>query len=181
MIEENHLTRAHSPEYALLGFLYQQPNHGYNLHQQLVNELGHVWHVSQSQTYAILKRPEKQGAISSTILEQEKLPPRQLLQITTAGRRRFQDWLRTSSGSSVRTIRLEFITRLYFAQKLFPRRLRGMLTAQSAEIGVALTRLETTLAAVPPEQTFNRLGLELRIRQLRSIGDWLSECRQALN
>ena len=180
MSEQNHPVRAHSPEFALLGFLYQEPSHGYTLHHQLVNELGYIWHVSQSQTYAILKRLERQGSISFTTLEQEKLPPRQLLQITSAGRRRFQVWLRAPSGSSVRAIRLEFITRLYFAQKLFPRSLRTMFAAQSAEIDTALARLETTLAAIPPEQTYNRLGLELRIRQLRSIEDWLIECRKLI-
>ena len=178
MPEQNHHLRAQSPEYALLGFLYGHSNHGYNLHQQLANELGHIWHVSQSQTYAILKRLETQGAVSSTTLEQGKLPPRQILQITATGRRRFEAWLQTPSGSSVRAIRLEFITRLYFAQKLFPDSLPAMLATQSAGIDAALTRLEKPLSAIPPEQAFNRLGLELRIRQLRSIRDWLIECRE---
>ena len=179
MPEQSHPPGAHSPEYALLGFLYEQPNHGYTLHQQLVNELGYVWHASQSQTYSILKRLEAQGAISSTILEQKKLPARQILQITTTGRRRFEVWLRTPSGSSVRAIRVEFITRMYFAQKLFPDMLPAMLATQFTEIDTALTRLETTLAAIPSERTFNHLGLELRIRQLWSIRDWLIECREA--
>ena len=30
------------------------------------------------------------------------------------------------------------------------------------------------------EQLFNRLGLELRIRQLSSAIDWLHECRRVL-
>jgi DNA-binding PadR family transcriptional regulator len=178
MPDQDHRFSAHSPEFALLGFLYVQSNHGYNLHRLLENELGLVWHVSQSQTYAILKRLELQGAVSSTRLEQEKLPSRQILQITTPGRSRFEDWLRTPSGSSVRAIRVEFITRLYFAQKLFPKSLPALFSAQLAEIDSALDRLEKNLTAVPPEQPFNRLGLELRIRQLRSIRDWLTDCRQ---
>jgi DNA-binding PadR family transcriptional regulator len=168
----------HSPEYALLGFLYAQPNHGYNLHQQLVTELGHVWHVSQSQTYNILKRLEAQGFVSSTTHEQEKLPPRQILKITASGRRRFKEWLEAPSGSSVRAVRLEFITRLYFAQKLFPDMLPMMFEAQSDEINKAFARLESDRATVPAEQTFNRLSLELRIQQLRSMQDWFIQCRE---
>jgi DNA-binding PadR family transcriptional regulator len=167
-----------SPEYALLGFLYVQSNHGYNLHQQLVTELGHVWHVSQSQTYNILKRLETQGYVSSTTREQEKLPPRQILKITASGRRRFMDWLEAPSGNSVRAIRLEFITRLYFAQKLFPDMLPMMLDAQSSEIDTALTRFQSDLVSIPTEQTFNRLSLELRIQQLRSVQDWMIKCRK---
>ncbi|HTX90788.1 MAG TPA: PadR family transcriptional regulator [Anaerolineales bacterium] len=168
-----------SPEYALLGFLYEQPSHGYTLHQELVNELGHVWHASQSQTYAILKRLEARGDISSTTEEQEKLPARQLLQITPAGRRRFEEWLHAASGSSVRAIRLEFITRLYFAQKLFPEMIQTILGEEAADIDKALTRLEKDRKSIPPDQTFNRLGLELRIQQLYSVRDWLIECRKA--
>ena len=179
MPEQNHHLRAQSPEYALLGFLYGQSNHGYNLHQQLANELGHIWHVSQSQTYAILKRLETQGAVSSTTLEQGKLPPRQILQITATGRRRFEAWLQTPSGSSVRAIRLEFITRLYFARKISPEKIQLMLTAQTSEIKKMLVWLEASLAEIPEDQLFNRLSQQLRIRQLRSIVDWLEECRQA--
>ncbi len=180
MPEKSRSSHPRSPEFALLGFLIEAPTHGYILHRQLETELGQVWHISQSQTYAILKRLEAQGDISSRHLEQEKLPPRQLLQITPSGRRRFQSWLRHPSGSSVRSIRLEFITRLYFARKLYPGRVQSIIAAQTAEVKADLERLHGILASVPPEQAFNRLGLELRIRQLYSISDWLGECRQSL-
>jgi DNA-binding PadR family transcriptional regulator len=168
-----------SPEYALLGFLFSQPSHGYDLHRLLITELGLTWHVSQSQTYNILKRLETQGYISSTTVEQEKLPAIQYLKITLAGRRRFTAWLETPTGSSVRAIRLEFITRLYFAQKLAPEKFIPLLEAQTAEVQNALSRLDASLAVLPDVQTFNRLGLQLRIQQLKSILDWLYECRKA--
>jgi PadR family transcriptional regulator AphA len=171
--------RSRSPEYALLGFLYLQPGHGYDLHRRLVAELGQAWHVSQSQTYAILKRLEEQGYISSTTVEQEKLPDQQSLEITSAGRTRFDAWLDSPTGSSVRAIRLEFITRLYFIQKIDPHRIQPMIDAQVAEVRSTLARLEASRGALPESQKFNRLSLQLRIRQLLSIFDWLDECRQA--
>jgi PadR family transcriptional regulator AphA len=180
MPEKPRHTGARSPEYALLGFLYEQPRHGYNLHRLLTRELGHVWRVSQSQTYAILKRLDAQGYISSTTLEQKKLPARQILEITAAGRRKFEDWLKAPSGSSVRAIRLEFITRLYFAHKLFPALIPSMFKDEYADINSALTRLEAAQRTIPPEQPFNRLSLELRIRQLHSVRAWLIASRKAL-
>ncbi len=179
MTESSPSHRSRSPEYALLGFLYSQPSHGYDLHRWLNVELGQIWHVSQSQTYAILKRLETQGYIFSTTVEQEKLPSIQYLKITPAGRRRFTAWLETPSGSSVRAIRLEFITRLYFAQKLAPEKIIPMLEAQSTEVEKALARLEASLAGLPDGQKFNFLGLQLRIQQLKSILNWLVECRKA--
>jgi DNA-binding PadR family transcriptional regulator len=179
MSEKSHHASARSPEYVLLGFLYGQPNHGYALHQQLLTEFGYVWHVSQSHTYSILKRLETQGYLLSTLQEQQKLPPRQLLQLTVSGRRRFEDWLQTPSGSSMRAIRVEFITRLYFFQQYFPDRIPAILEAQSAGIQSALARLETRRKNIPTEQIFNRLSLELRIQELRSVRDWLIKCRKA--
>jgi PadR family transcriptional regulator, regulatory protein AphA len=172
--------RSRSPEFALLGFLYLQPDHGYHLHRRLIFELGETWHVSQSQTYNILNRLETQGYISSTTVEQEKLPDLQTLNITPQGRRRFEAWLETPTESSVRAIRLEFVTRLYFAQKLARERIQPMLAAQATEIQNMLARLEASRAVLPEEQIFNRLSLQLRIQQLTSILDWLDECRQTI-
>jgi PadR family transcriptional regulator, regulatory protein AphA len=170
--------RSRSPEFALLGFLFLKPDHGYNLHRLLIAELGQTWHVSESQTYNILKRLETQGYITAT-LQQNKIPAIQSLAITPAGQQRFKAWLEAPTGSSVRAIRLEFITRLYFAQKLFPERISSLLEAQTAEIQHALARLEASLASLPDEQKYNHLSLQLRIQQLKSILDWLGECQKA--
>ena len=82
-----------SPEYVLLGFLNQQPAHGYDLHERIEAELGQIWHISLSQIYNILKRLETQGYISGVLQEQEKLPARKWFRLTAAGGRRFADWL----------------------------------------------------------------------------------------
>src|SRR5574342_83662 len=112
-----------SPEMALLGQLYGSPGHGYDLHRKVVGDLGQVWHLSQSQAYAILKRLEAQGDISAEEIPQEKLPPRQLLHMTPQGRKRFLDWLEAPTGGSTRAIRLEFVTRLYFMRLYMPEKL----------------------------------------------------------
>lgn len=111
-----------SPEMALLGLLYKEAGHGYDLHRTVNTDLGHVWHLSQSQAYAILKRLEAQGDVSVEKIPQEKLPSRQLLQMTEQGRENFLNWLNAPSGGSTRAIRMEFITRLYFLKMYFPKK-----------------------------------------------------------
>ena len=170
-----------SPEFALLGFLYLEPCHGYELHQRLSSELGTIWNVSQSETYNILKRLEAQGYIKSRVVKQEKLPPRNLLSLTLSGRSHFETWLKTPGGTSVRTIRLEFTTRLYFARQTRILKLQFMIDQQVAEVRISLRQLEGLLADTPPTQTYNRLGLEYQIFQRKSILDWLDACRQTLN
>lgn len=169
-----------SPEFALLGFLAQHPAHGYELHQRLVTDLGQVWHVSLSQTYNILNRLEAQGFIAGTVQEQAKLPARRSFRLTAAGRRRFNAWLHSPAPCSVRTIRVEFTTRLYFAQALSPDTVPDLIEAQTTEVRAGLTRLQNIQAEFPPNQMVNRLGLNLRIRQLASLLDWLADCRAAL-
>ena len=95
-----------SPEFALLGFLVTESSHGYDLHQKFQAELGNVWHLSQSQAYATLKRLGTRGDISSQLVEQDKLPARQILDITPSGKHRFEEWL-LAAGHNARAIRLD--------------------------------------------------------------------------
>lgn len=167
-----------SPEMALLGLLYEGPGHGYDLHRRIGADLGHVWHLSQSQAYAILKRLETRGDITVEEVPQEKLPSRQILQITGQGCTRFLDWLDATSGGSTRAIRLEFVTRLYFLQLLMPEKIPQAFDRQRKEAVDHIHRLEKTsfeLSALSPEQIYNQMSLQLRLKQLNLILDWLDE------
>ena len=167
-----------SPEYVLMGLLYQHPRHGYELHKRLMDEFGYIWHVSQSQTYNILNRLENQGFISSTSIEQDKLPSRRLLQLTVSGSQRFNEWLDTPTKCSVHAIRVEFITRLYFLRQTHPDKIEKVINAQIGEVVAGLNRLRNVHSDLSEGQPFNRLALELRISLLNSILVWLDECRK---
>ncbi len=177
MASKDHRAGNISPEFALLGFLIGGPSHGYDLHQRFEMELGQVWHLSQSQAYAILKRLENRGDITTQVVEQEKLPARQLLHITSAGRRRFFQWLESGVGKNSRSIRLEFLTRLYFAQLHRPGNLAQIYNAQFTEIEATIARLDDLLQHLSPEQVFNRLSLDLRLQQMRLIQNWMAEIK----
>ena len=176
MAQKDHHTGNLSPEFALLGFLITEPGHGYDLHQRCVIELGHVWHLSQSQAYAILKRLEQRGYINAQTVEQSKLPARQMLRITAQGRRRFTEWMEDISVNS-RSIRLEFLTRLYFARKYKPEKAAQIYQAQCDAINLTIERLESLLANLPPEQQFNQLSLDLRLRQMKLIQEWMNDIK----
>ena len=174
---EQHRSGNVSPEFALLGFLVAGPDHGYDLHQRFVTELGAVWHLSQSQAYAILKRLESKGDISAHVVEQTKLPDRQRLRITPQGRRRFMQWLEKGSARNARAIRLEFLTRLHFSKLYTPEDTARIYAAQLSEIKRSIGRLEGKLADIPKDQTYNRLSLDLRLRQMKLIHDWMADIR----
>jgi DNA-binding PadR family transcriptional regulator len=167
-----------SPEVVLLGLLYAGESHGYDLHRKVVTDLGQVWHLSQSQAYAILKRLEAQGDISAKRIQQEKLPSRQLLRITSQGRQKFLQWLDAPSGGSTRAIRLEFITRLYFMKMYFLEKIEPAFDQQRAEANTHIQRLENTMAELPREQIYNRMSLDMRLKQLKLVLQWLDDCQK---
>ena len=164
-----------SPEYALLGFLIAGQDYGYNLHHKIETELGWVWHLSQSQAYSILKRLENQVDVSTRLVEQAKHPDRQVLKITAKGRRRFMHWLKEETAQNARAIRLEFLTRLYFSNLYTPADTRAIFTAQYGTINRNLERLERLRHELPDHQTYNLLSLDLRVRQLKLIREWMEE------
>jgi DNA-binding PadR family transcriptional regulator len=179
-MDKKNVSSALSPEYVLLGFLRQQPAHGYELHEQIHRELGQIWRISLSQTYNILKRLEAKGFIVGVVQEQTKAPARRHFRLTTPGRRRFEEWLRTPSEPSARAIRVEFLTRLYFSYITDPQIALGLIESQLAATRDALGQLTVMLGELPTEQVFNQLGLDLRLRQLSSVLEWLTECRAIL-
>jgi DNA-binding PadR family transcriptional regulator len=106
-----------SVECALLGFLRQRPKHGYAIHQELSDPagLGPVWQIKLSQLYALLGKLEDAGYITATTEPQENKPPRKLFHLTDAGESVFLSW-RQNPVTHGRSLRLEFLVKLYFAR-----------------------------------------------------------------
>ncbi len=169
-----------SPEFALLGLLENHPMHGYELHQLLNTDLGHVWRISQSQAYNILARLERQGLIAGETQSQDNRPARKVLHLTHKGSLRFREWLLAPAGNSARAIRVEFITRLYFTAH-DPEVTQALIDRQIDAVKDGLNRLQCALDALPPGQPFNHMSLELRLRQMKPILDWLHELKTKEN
>ena len=165
-----------SPEFALLGYLYLSPGYGYELHQRLVQQFGSIWRTSQSQTYNILKRLELQGYLKSTTIEQEKLPSRQLLHITSTGKERFEAWLQRPTNPSVHAIRVEFITRLHFIRLIHPEQVVEIIMGQRETIQTRIEMLRRDLEGTASHDVNNRFAVELRIKLLTSVLEWLEDC-----
>ncbi len=168
-----------SPENVLLGLLDEHPAHGYELHRRLTRDLGSLWHLSQSQVYATLKRLEGRGWIAGTPHPQPNLPDRRLLRLTPKGRRRLRAWLHTPTASSVRAIRIDFLSRLHFASRLGSELALALIEEQARAVEQGLQRLEGERAGGAAD-SIGELALELRIRQLASVLPWLGDCRRLI-
>jgi hypothetical protein len=73
---------------------------------------------------------------------------------------------------------MEFITRLYFLNLYFPEKLASAFNQQRAEVETQIQRLEKIYAELSIEQIYNRMSLEMRLKQLKFVLEWLDDCQK---
>lgn len=168
-------------EYALLGFVYEQPTHGYEIYQQLLDTRGlwQVWRMKQSQLYALLAKLEDEGYLLTTLQPQEARPPRKIYSLTAAGRSAFQQWLATPVTHG-RQMRLEFLAKLYFAYRQGPQVVAPLLEQQVLTCRQWLAELREEGNAVSAADPFAQAVQHFRITQVESFLTWLLICQEAL-
>ena len=158
---------------ALLGFVRQQPSHGYDIYRQLMQspELRLIWRVKQSRLYALLARLEEAGLLSSTAEPSEGRPPRRVFHLTEAGAAAFDVWL-AQPVAQPREIRLEFMLKLYFALQAGEATAARLVAGQRAVCAGWLADKEG--AADAP---FAQAVTGYRRAHVRAIGAWLDGLR----
>ncbi|MBW1775161.1 MAG: PadR family transcriptional regulator [Deltaproteobacteria bacterium] len=104
-----------STEYVLLGALFLDSKHGYEIMQFLESALESTWQVSTSQLYVLLKRLEHDGLLVSHLETQETRPSKRVFSLTSKGKKAFLEWLR-SPVEHIRDLRIEFLAKLFFFQ-----------------------------------------------------------------
>jgi DNA-binding PadR family transcriptional regulator len=165
-----------TPDEVLLGLLAAQAGHGYQLleHFRDPAKLGQVWDLSTSQLYAVLKRLEQQQQIAGQAVESSDAPTRTEYHLTEGGQARFEAWLHEKSpSSSVRRVRVEFLSRLYVARLLnIPT--FSIVRSQKIACADAYQELLTQREKVGPGVGY--LALELQIAQLGAILQWIDRC-----
>jgi DNA-binding PadR family transcriptional regulator len=166
-------------EHALLGFLHQQPLHGYELYQQLTNPAGVwlIWRIKQSQLYALLTRLEDEGYISAEVQPQESRPPRKVFHLTPAGLDAYERWL-LKPVAHPRSMRQEFLAKLYFASQRDAATARRLITAQRTQCETWLAAQRQQSGAETP--SFAETVNQFRLSQIQAILAWLDGCEAML-
>lgn len=168
-------------EYALLGFVYDRPIHGYEIYQQLSAPQGlwQVWRMKQSQLYALLTKLEEEGYLLTTLQPQEARPPRKVYSLTATGRAAFEQWL-TTPITHGRQMRLEFLAKLYFAYRQGPTVVAPLLEQQGVTCRRWLAALQEESRAALATDPFAYAVHQFRITQIESFLTWLITCQDAL-
>ena len=168
-------------EQALLGFLQHEAIHAYEMHQRLqqAHALGLVWRLKQSQLYALLTRLEEAGYIEATVEAQGSRPPRKVMQLTSSGVRAFEVWL-VAPVEHGRDFRLEFLAKLFFAQRQGTAVIERLISAQQATCAAWLADIRAQAELLQAGPPYDLLVLQFRQGQIEAIVQWLETCRTTL-
>jgi PadR family transcriptional regulator, regulatory protein AphA len=168
-------------EHGLLGFVRQQPLHGYEIAQRLAatEALGLPWSWKQSQVYADLARLEEEGYLTSAVEAQGTRPPRKVFQLTAQGTAAFAAWIASPVGHG-RDFQLEFPLKLYFAQQEGAAAARELLARQQAACRSWLAALQTQELPADDPPSYPHLVQQFRRSQLETILAWLTTCASQL-
>lgn len=163
-------------EHALLGFLREEPEHGYAIYQRLSDPagLGLVWRIKQSQLYSLLSKLEEAGYASATIEPQGSRPPRKVYSLTRSGRQAFQEWLH-SPVQHGRHLRLEFLAKFYFARRESQNVAAELIDRQRHTCRQWLEQQQNR-ARETRDRPYDWLVHQFRIGQIKAMLQWLDVC-----
>jgi len=180
------------PEFVPLGFLVERPSYGYEVYRRFSESLSGLWGISESQMYATIKRLEDRGLVvhlaERDIADEpdpvgERRPRRgpgaekRLLAPSEAGRATFDAWLAEPTPTSPRVLRLEFVTRLFFASRSDPSAGAALFAAQRAAVVESIGRLRDGMAGSRAVDAAgfdpSALALSFSEGQLRAVLEWM--------
>lgn len=102
---------------SILGFLYEEPLHGYELKSRISALTGHVKPVSDGALYPAITRLERDGFLTRHLEEGTGAAPRQVLTLTPDGRAELRRRLREPKQQEI-TDRNRYFTLLAFLHHL---------------------------------------------------------------
>lgn len=163
-------------EFILLGMISETPMHGYDVFKilQQPGGMSEIWHINQSNLYALLDGLEKKGYLLSHQIQIGNSPTRKEFHLTSSGEGLFEKWVREPVNHG-RDMRQEFLAKLYFALKENPETIKTLVTRQKAIIDQWLAEIDASLSELTIEDVYDHLVLESRKKQIIAWRDWLNE------
>lgn len=171
-----------SSEFALLGFLFDKPTHGYDLHKLITDPdgIGLIWSVKMSNLYAYLDKLDRKGYIHGTMQPGEAHPTRMEYSITEEGNTAFKEWL-SSIVKHPRDFRQEFMLRYFFHLKYHPTDIIELIKRQQNECSMWLDNTMVLFEKVKEEDQFKKSVIQFRVAQIQSMINWLYMLHNATN
>ncbi len=165
---------------SLLGFLYSQPKHGYELFKEIsdLSGIGLVWRVKMGHLYAMLHRLEEENWVKCTVKQAGNRPQRNQYSITTSGKTKFDEW-QTQPVRKGRDFRIVFLLKMYFALQYGEKKSQTLISNQKSACEKWVSELKNVEMKKEPT-SFHEIVVNFRLTQIKGYLDWLDWCRESL-
>jgi len=171
--------RSFPTHYAALGFLAEQPMHGYELRRRLTEGLGALWRIASSQLYSVLHRLEDQGWVEAHVESNHTRPPKIVYSMTSDGRRALEDWL-SQPVAHLREVRVELLAKLYFLRRHAPDAVADLIDAQIRSLEETEAGLAARERLNSDDEELGEIAVSFRRKRMRGTIEWLRENKQRL-
>ncbi len=167
-------------EFAALGFLVEEPMHGYALRSRIAEGLGPLWQVASSQLYQVLHRLEEQDCVRRSSEAPSAGPSKTVYHVTPTGLQTFWDWAQ-APVDTMRNVRVEFAAKLYFLRRL---KLKAVSTLINRQLGV-LEEIEEHVSSErrknSDDSTLDSAWRMLQTATIDNFARWLKTHRTQLS
>jgi DNA-binding PadR family transcriptional regulator len=170
--------------FVILGFLIDEPRHGYDLKRVLSPALRRDRQLNDGVLYPLLAKLTRDGWIRRSV-EREGGRARHVYAATTLGRRRFTTWLATAVDEADDVtydflVGHPFLAKCIFFARLGPAARRAKLAAQREAAEGKLAAFRTIRAGMVARgvDAYRVAVLDLGIAQQREKIRWLRRCER---
>ncbi len=162
-------------ETALLGFLIDNPMHGYELNKKIsdLSGVGLVWRVKTGKLYAMLKKLEAGGFATSNIVKNGNRPAKIVFSATDKGKKHFRNWIKEPVQHG-REFRIKFLLKLYFSIKDNEKTAKHLVHSQMKE--TEEWRRDIEKGQKKEGNEFKKIVTTYRMFQMNNLIDWLEWC-----
>lgn len=167
-------------KFVVLGFLADQPMHGYNLKRALSPAVPATQTVNDGVLYPLLARMEKEGLITGKLEKVGKAPARKVFRPTKSGRTAFRSWLASNEGEGDEVtydflLGHPFLAKCLFFEQLDAASVRDKFEAQLASSVEKLDSFEQIRKGMAERgvSEYRVRVLDLGIAQQRARVQWL--------
>ena len=178
--EHLHSTRGFPVEFAVLGFLVEEPMHGYALRARIAEGLGPLWQVASSQLYQVLHRLEEHDCVRSSSETPSDGPSKTIYHVTSKGEHAFWEWAQTPVDS-MRNVRVEFAAKLYFLRRLKLGAISTLIDRQLNALEEMKDRVSSEKRKGSDDSTLNSVWLTLQTATIDNFARWLTDHREQLS
>jgi DNA-binding PadR family transcriptional regulator len=165
-------------KHVLLGLLLGRRRHGYELKAAFDELTGGTWPVNEGQVYATLSRLERDGLVTSALVEQELLPNRRVYELTPAGAVGLKRWLAEPAEEPVR-LKDEWFVKV-LVQALVASDGWGELVGAQREAGLRRLAELQEVRDDPATSVITELVIEGALFQVEAGLRWLEVCEERL-